>query len=47
MQQDVGYQSEWHLHRAIPDYIAWLRYHPESPQRHIQKEKAQVTYAGL
>jgi UDP-glucose 4-epimerase len=29
VQQDVGYQPEWPLDRAIPDYIAWLRHHPE------------------
>jgi UDP-glucose 4-epimerase len=29
VQQDVGYQPEWPLDRAIPDYIAWLRHNPE------------------
>jgi hypothetical protein len=24
MPQDVGYQPEWPLDRAIPDYLAWL-----------------------
>jgi UDP-glucose 4-epimerase len=29
VQQDVGYQPEWPLDRAIPDYIAWLRHNLE------------------
>jgi nucleoside-diphosphate-sugar epimerase len=29
LQQDVGYQPEWPLDRAIPDYIAWRCHNPE------------------